>query len=291
MKGYMMIHHIRDIEQNQLPIIESDDVVYSALANVATMDSEINMMVRQLMEKDWFIRSKADVRGILIQLAPQIRGFLRDLLARPSEGGGVRLVRLQSILYPHDCALYGILINFEVEKISNPEIKYCYQHFEWKQGHKSGSKGVVLLENEGKITHIICRYAFAFAAGKKLFDTFGGFADSVESVTDLLKVFERELKEEIGIPDLKVKRYIPLGEVHIDRGMTSNCPDLFAAVIDGKEASKISKDNQNCNTDIFEMTSSIFIWPIQQIRSLITINTDSLFLACIARLYSELIID
>lgn len=242
---------------------------------------EIEKIINDL---PWFKATRGDMRQKLLNLPENANGFLKDLIQHPVRGGGVLLINLEDIFYS-PFSIYGILVSFRVQNLKNLELIYGYEYFSWKQGPESGSKGVLLIEKEGKITHVISLRGFKFAAGKEVDDTIGGFANPDETgVAGMIKRFDKEIREELGIPNIKVKQIIPLGLLQVDAGLTNNRPNLFAAVVDGEEM-QLKDYEETENPDPYELRTSVIVTPIDRIGDFAREeNNDAYFLACIARL-------
>ena len=67
--------------------------------------------------------------------------------------------------------------------------------------------------------------------------------------------------------------------------MTNNNPNIFAAVIDANEASKIS--SEPINSDIYELKAGAVIMPIEQLNQMVGENNDAYFLATTSRLAAK----
>jgi hypothetical protein len=239
--------------------------------------------VSRLKSRTWFQASFREVQEKLLSLPREGKqdcsGFLEHLANRPDEGGGVRVLSIESVLFP-STPIFGIFINIKVQKIDNPDAQFCYQYFSWRQGPSSGAKGLILVENEGRVTHLVFQRGFSFAVGGDTFDCAGGFAEANEkSMNDMLARFKTEIREELGVETVKLLRVIDLGRMHPDRGMTPNCPNVFAAVIDGSTAAQINEGG-HVNPDAYEMQSGPVIVPVEQLwgeNGLAMRNTDAYF--------------
>jgi len=232
----------------------------------------------KLRNRSWFQNSDEAIQQRLLALGEDCNGFLEHLANRPTNGGGVRMLRIKDLLIP-DGRIFGIFINIEVQKL-DADIVFAYQYFVWKQGAMSGTKGVVLIETEGKITHVVCLKGFSFAAGAETFDCPGGFSE--DGSLGINENFIKEVQEELNLPEVKVTRVIDLGFNLVDRGMTPNCPAVLAAVISGDDASSINEGKYS-NPDPFEMEAGPVIIPVEKLwgkDSFSMKNPDSFFGIC-----------
>ena len=230
-------------------------------------------VVDQLAGKPWWKATKPSLQQQVLSLPENCNGFLEDLSQRPTEIGGVRILALDALLIP-DAPIFGIFPVFLVQNLKNPAVIFRYQYFSWKQGPNSGAKGLVLVRQEERITHIICLRGESFAVGGLTFDCIGGFGDP-ESPT-LQDQFMTELKEELGDPGIQVEETILLGKGYPDRGQTNNHPSLFAAIISGQQLHRLSEIEAD-NPDIYEMRSSMVVIPVEKLGSFVETNDDFYF--------------
>lgn len=238
----------------------------------------------QIRNLSWFGSTRVEIQLKLLNLPENANGFLEDLLARPIKGGGVMILSLEELLYSPFGNIFSITPVFKVQSLVNPEIVYHYEYHSWKQGPESGSKGLLLLQNDKKITHVVLLTGFKFAVGKDAYDAIGGFASPDETgINGMIQRFDTEIKEELGMPEIRVNEIIPLGRLMPDAGLTNNYPNLFAAVIDGSDMN-IKEYEEIDNPDLLEMRASIMVMPVETISDFVFENDDGYFLACIARL-------
>ncbi len=244
---------------------------------------------QSLRSRSWFRATSPELQQKLLGLPESCNGFLDHIAYRPEEGGGVRLKSLHSLLLPElpNGLVYGIFPVFNVEKLDG-SATFTYQYFSWKQGPGSGVKGVVLIKGaDGDISHVVCLSGFSFAAGENTFECVGGFAEmDEESVSELVVIAHREIGEELGLQRIERLKIIRLGPMHTDRSMTSNRPQLFAAIIDGSDTKSIRED-VSVNPDTYEMESGAKIVPVKALwgeNGFLMRNTDSFFGMCVARL-------
>ncbi len=241
-----------------------------------------------LRSRPWFQATSEELQKKLLGLPENCNGFLEHTAHRPEEGGGVRVKSLHSLLLPElpGGVVFGLFPAFNVEKPDGTT--FTYQYFSWKQGPASGVKGVVLIKGaDGSISHVVCLNGFSFAVGPNTFDCVGGFAEiNEEGIGKLVENAKREITEELGLQRFELQKVIRLGPMHVDRGMTPNCPQLFAAIIDGSDAKGI-KEDAYVNPDPHEMEAGAKIVPVKALwgeHGFLMRNTDSFFGTCIARL-------
>lgn len=243
----------------------------------------------KLEQRPWYRATAPSLQQRLRALPEHCRGFLEDLAARPSEGGGVRLINLDALLVPDTGKVFGIFVIFRVQRLDNPALVYWYQYFSWAQGPASGAKGVVLVRRGSDVTHVLTLRGFKFATGAVEHDCVGGFAEvSRQGIEGVLKNFEREIAEELGVSTLRLQEVIPIGRLRVDAGLTNSAPALFAAIVDGVEMSKVPS-GEVPNPDPFELRARTVVTPVEALwgsAGLVAVNDDAFFLACIVRLVS-----
>ncbi|MDO8621579.1 MAG: hypothetical protein Q7R31_04870 [Candidatus Levybacteria bacterium] len=246
------------------------------------------LIVESLMTRPWFQRTSKELQLELAQLPQQGRenhdGFLADLAGRPDKMGGIEVLELAKLPRGN----FALIPTFKVKNEKGDE--YTYEYVSWRYGPNSGAKGIVFIENGGKISHFVVLRGEKFATGQKESDSVGGFIDlNVDGIKTVLQRIDREIKEELGVSDLKIKAVYDLGEVLPDAGMTNNKPRIFAAVINADEAQRVS--GSPLNLDKYELRAGVVIIPISQLGKTTTINNDSFFLSAVARSAAYGIID
>lgn len=233
-------------------------------------------ILSQLMEKGWFGRTALSLQLELATLPQEgivnHDGFLQDLVTRPEQIAGVQVLWLEKLARGN----FGVIPVFKVFNHQQGK-EYTYEYFSWRYGTASGAKGIVFVtDSANKVTHFIVLKGEKFATGKLSWDSVGGFADlNVSGVATMLDRIKKEIREELGLPDLIIERVYNFGEIVVDAGMTNNRPDGFAALIQGSQAEKIS--SMPLNPDDYELRSGALIFPIQQLKDIVLENTDGYF--------------
>jgi hypothetical protein len=269
-----MVEH----DQGQQP-----DIVESSLLSLSEESRKLRRpIVDALKQRGWFNNTNQELQAELVTLPDNHNGFLADLAERPEEVGGLEVSEMVEL--PRGA--FALIPKFKVIR-QEDGTEYTYEYVSWRQGPDSGAKGLVLVEgDEGEYTHFIVLRGDKFATGEKEFDLVGGFAEPGEDGSIALQDrFVKEIQEELGLPDLEVKRAIPLGKVHVDAGMTNNHPSIFGAVIDGSEAERLS--DSPVNPDIYELKSGTVVFPMSQLKELIKANDDAFFLTTVVRMVAE----
>lgn len=251
-----------------------------------------------LETRSWFTASPPSVQETLRGLSRNSKGmgdcsgYLSDLAGRPDEIGGVKHLYIHSVSFGEVYPIFGILTVFRVLK---GDESYYYQYFSWKQGPTSGTKGILLVRTEGKITHLVIMKVESFALGKPFYDCPGGFMEvgdqkTVDLASGLVNRMKTEVAEEVGIQLTSEQMKIHnLGRIQTDPGMTNNHPALFAIEIDASVAGDI-KEGERVNPDVYELNSGPVIVSIDRLwgpNGLIETNDCSYFHILITRLLSR----
>lgn len=253
----------------------------SALENVfAQAEPSRRQTLQKLRERNWFRRSSPEVQLDLVRLPKEWDGFLADLAGRPEQLSNVTVVSLDRLARGN----YAITPVFNV--VNEQGHSFTYEYVSWRNGPDSGVKGLVLLEQDGEPTHFVVLQGEKFATGRAETDSVGGFVDiSVAGATSVLERIQAELREELGLQELKLAREPQdLGKLCVDAGMTNNRPGLFLASIDITFATRLGELE---NSDSRELKGRVQIVPIAELRQRVMTIEDSFFLACVCRAWAD----
>jgi hypothetical protein len=277
-----MEHPIQVLSRDMIHKQEMDSLL-------ARSTPERRAIFESLQEKKWYANTAPELQKKLLTLPDKGRenhdGFLQDLAERPEEISNIKVERMIDL--PRGS--FALVPKFEVSRVDNPAIRYTYEYVSWRTGPLSGAKGVVFVEKDGKTTHFIALRGEKFAAGKKVWDTVGGFIDlKSDGVRTLDDRTRHEIQEELGVDKLQITKVEDLGRVSSDSGMTNNEPGIFAAFIKDTDMKKIS--SKPVNPDVYELKSGAVIIPIEQLPKIVMENNDGYFLSTIARSWAKGII-
>lgn len=264
-------------------IQDGGSVLFRTDGTVLDLSDERYEIATALAERSWFQATASDIRTELLTLPEDdaaknnYNGFLADLARRPDTISGVRVLELLQLPRGN----FAIIPMFRVRNVAADKV-YTYEYVSWKAGPLSGAKGIVFVRTGGEITHFIILRGEKFAPGRFVYDTIGGFADlNIDGVTEMIDRFKVEIQEELGVPDLVVEEARPLGSLLPDAGMTNNNPQLFGAIIDGGQASRVSRTP--VNPDVLELAAGSILFDIRQLAEVCRVNDDGFFLASVVR--------
>ncbi len=213
-------------------------------------------------------------------LPEDFTGFLTDFRFRHDEYGGMDVLKLLDILRGN----YNAIALFQVRSQKTNQI-FTYEFTASKFGRNPGYRGIIFLEVEGNIKYFVLRQTDKFALGRRTIESIGGYIQfQGGKLLNMPKVVEEQIKEELGLKDITVKRFIDLGLVDIDPGLTTNAVSLYAATIDAS-----SVDTERLEKKVFRtkpVSFELIIEPIERLREYIHKVDESFFLACVSRLLS-----
>jgi ADP-ribose pyrophosphatase YjhB (NUDIX family) len=243
------------------------------------MSVERREIVEVLFMRKWFLETETKLQKELMTMPESWNRFLQDLANKSELIDGVIILSLAKLARGNFMAVPVFNVMNTVKKN-----KYTYEYASWKFGPYPGSKGVVLVETKGEITHVVLLKGPKFATGsREVYDTPGGFIEPGEDgKTDMKEGIKREASEELGVKNLEIKKVYDLGRFLTDTGMTNNNPHLYAAVISSMEAKKIK--DQVDNLDPYELKASLLVLPISSLKDVVIETEDAYFLAVVAKL-------
>ncbi len=234
-------------------------------------------ILEKLNHYQWFLNTDTDIKNELLSLPEDHDGFLEDMIGRTDELDNMDILKLERL----ERGNHLITPVFIVRSHETNQV-FTYEYVSWKSGANPGYKGILLIENENKITHFITKTIFKFSQNAQVYDSFGGFIEfKNKHLVNFPKVQEAEIKHQLGTDDLIIKEFIDLGFINPDIGMSNNRSSLFAAVIDGSQATRLMLDTPLKTKGI---SFKISIHPIDELPKLLLNINDSFFLSAIARL-------
>jgi hypothetical protein len=245
------------------------------------IDNKLIRERKEVLEKRaWFVRSDRYIQERVLGLPAEFDGFVADLANRDDEIGSVEVVRLIGLAVGR----YMVIPVFEVRSELTNEV-FSYEYVSWRHGKHPGFKGSLFVEVDGKIEYFVVKKSEKFATGGSSYDSIGGFVEFADNrLKNLPRSIERELKRQLGVSDLRIKRFVKLGYIHPDIGMSNNKTDLFAAMIDGKQIGTgdigLIKPNNRLS---FEIT----VRPISELMDFVDESDDAYFLAVVARMIAR----
>lgn len=256
-------------------LINSNDTLKNSLSK-----ERVDILLR-LETKKWFKNTDLSIQKELLKLPEDFNPALYDLAERPGEIGNIEVLKLQNLKIGR---LY-LLFDFSIRSTLNNQVM-GYEYTVSKYGKNPGFKGLIFVEVDGQIKYFLIKRVPRFPLGNEAYDSVGGFIQFQNNkLLNLPKKIEDEIKRQLGLKDLVIKRFIDLGQMHTDTAMTNTHVSIFAAVIDGSEAERIEKllgKPFNTKTISFDL----LIEPIERLREYIHKVDDSYFHVCVSRLLS-----
>lgn len=238
-------------------------------------------LIEKLSEKVWFQNTDEEVKSDLLNLPQDFDGFLWDLASRPDEFEGVDILRILRIPRGN----FIITPVFEVRSQKTNQI-FTYEYASFKYGKNAGYRGILLLEHGDGIKYFVLKYTKKFSVGTWVYDTIGDFIQfSQGSIKNFPAIVEKEIKNELGLNELIVRRFIDLGQINPDITLTNKQAALFAAVLDANDSQKIRElEKDSITTKKIEFGIKVF--PINKLGEMINTVDDPYFLCSVLRLIS-----
>lgn len=252
-----------------------------------TLSPNRQALAEKLSKHSWFVATDPQIQKELLTLPEDHEGFLTDLASRPDEIGEVDVLKLTKIGYGN----FLLLPVFEVRSNITNQI-FSYEYASWKTGSNPGARGVIFLENKGKITHFLVGVMHKFSTGTEVFESIGGlYLHFFENKPfNFPKKIENEICFHLGVDNLEFKKVIELGTAHPDYGMTNNTSDLFAAIVDISHLPKLTP-KPNFRTTHKPVGFEIQVVPIEKLPEYLGKIGDNYFLSTIAKLVGTKEID
>lgn len=236
-------------------------------------------IVSILSGKKWFQKTTLEIKKKLFLLPPDFDGYLKDIINRKDEYGGMIVTRLQDVLAGN----YSVLSVFEVMSASTIQ-KFTYEYTTWKFGRDQGYRGIILFEEEGKIKYFLIRKTEKFAIGESIYETVGTFVKfSHISKLHMPSEIQSQIEKQLGIKHVVIKKYIPLGKIAIDPVLANSTPSLYAAVVDLPGNNDLKKIREKVYKTK-PISFNLIIEPIEAIWDYVEKTDESFFLAVVARL-------
>src|SRR3989304_1702470 len=238
-------------------------------------------IVENLLEREWFKKTNFELQKELLTLPEDFDGFLLDLGSRPETIGQVDILKLVKFSRGNFIAIPI----FEVRSLLTNQI-FTYEYASWKHGRFPGYKGLVLIEVDNEIKYFFIKRGYKFPTGSEVYDAIGTWHPtfSRDKLIQMQSKIEKQVKTLLGVSDIQIKRFIDLGILNTDAGMTNNHSVLFAAIITIGDAEIIKKYISGKKLTALATGYELEIHPIERLLEFVAKSNDSFFLACVARL-------
>ncbi len=246
------------------------------------------IVMKNLANKEWYQNSTDSIKNEIEELGKDSStfGYVEDLASREDRINGDRILSLVKIEHAdRPYGIYGIASWFEVERDGDKKIVDGF--YSWGRGPKSGSKLLLLVKKDNKVSHVAVIREEKFPMGGIEYALAGGFSNLNEGLLDFIV---RSLKNELKINILEgaatIDKITSLGRISPDGGMTNNKPSLYAVTVELKDKYAGIAENE-----IVEEEKGVVLWPVSKINDLVSKCDDAYFLAAMSRLelYSDLI--
>jgi hypothetical protein len=255
--------------------------------NIVNFEEERKVILKKLGETEWYKKSSKEIKEELKSLPDEFNGFLSDLSERPETIGNVDVIKMIKLNHGH----YLVNPVFEVRSNLTNEI-FTYEYSSWKYGKETGCKGIVLVEVEGEIEYLLVKNANKFPVGENITEALGGFYTNFtdNKLVSFPKKTEEQIKRVLKIEELKIKKYIELGDFYPDAGLSNQKVTLFGAIVEIKNKEGVVDYFQKNKVLEGRVNFEIEVWPFEKIADLVRESKDGYLLACLTRLTANGII-
>lgn len=246
------------------------------------------LIVENLRTKNWFKKTSVSLQKELLSLPEDFDGFLVDLSRRPESIGQVEVLKLDKLLVGN----YIATAIFAVRSHLTNEV-FTHEFVSWKYGRFPGYRGIILVEVDNKIKFFMVRKGYKFPIASQIYDAIGTFdiTFSKDKFINFSVSVENKIKKLLGVSDINFKRFIDLGLLNPDAGLTNEHVALFATIINIEDARMIEKSIGGKELTSLVTGFEIEVHPIERLLEFVAKSDDSFFLACAARLMALNIIN
>jgi hypothetical protein len=181
-----------------------------------------------LLEKEWYKRSPAEVKEIIVSMPDSFEGILSELINLPVSSDKRTLWKVDYILMGKNKALLGLILKSE---INNEES--LVELVSTKEGNCLFSFGVLGIRKNGKITQIGVIKKQSFLSEIPELQPIQAFFPNFSSNTafTIPETVHRELNKIFGA-EMTISSFIDLGKVAPDNTLSWNKVSLFMAAVD-----------------------------------------------------------
>ncbi len=249
--------------------------------NMVNFEEARKAIFKKLGELDWYKKTSKEVKEELKNLPDEFEGFLDDLSQRPETVGNVEVLKMIRLNHGH----YLVNPVFEVRSNLTNEI-FTYEYSSWKYGKETGCKGVILVEVEGKIEYLLVKKTNKFPVGENVIEALGGFYTHFKDnkLVSLSKKNEEQIKRILKIEELKIKKYVELGDFYPDAGLSNQKVSLFGAIVELEKNDGVVDYFEKKKVGGGKINFEVEMWRVEKMADLINESQDGYLLASLARL-------
>lgn len=238
--------------------------------------------VEKLKSLNWFNSTSLEVKEKIISVPDSFSGFLNDLCDRPEKFNDFEVLEAEDIFINDHFAHIVFNVKSDFTGVTSQKV-----YTAWKKGVYHSMRGILLLETEGKITHFVVRNCCRFAVGREITESMGSVYPPITIRDDkfgAISYIEKQLAEQMRIPNLSFAKYYDLGLIYPDPAMSDNVVTLFAATQKITSIEEINLFIKGKKYDDKGYSYSFEIKPISELLSFLTETNDSFLLAIFGRL-------
>ena len=234
------------------------------------------------MTRKWLDKTSKEILSEIDALPVSFEGFKKELLERPDKINDLEVIKLIELYYSEH---FAVAI-FEV-KSKNGQI-YTQEYISRRGGQFHSLRGIVLIKQNGKLTHFVVRKTERFGIAKEIYESIGNIYQPISEYQKdkiLLSTYiEDELAKCLHLPAIKVEQFYDLGNVLTDTSMFNNIIRIFAVTIEVNKLSDISVYFEGKSFNDKGYNYQIEIIPIEKFYEFFGEVADSFLLAIFGRL-------
>lgn len=238
-------------------------------------------IIKTLNNASWFLNSEESIQNKLIDCIDDYLGFIKDLCNRPVQIANYKVLRLVDV-HPLKQKIVPV---FEVITETGEIMNYSY--VSWSKGKYHSMRGILLVQVDNQVTHFAIRKSARFAVGSFHHESLGSIYPPKELQKDnafVSSYVKEELQKILFVPQLSMSRYLDLGEIYPDAGMSDNVVRLFAATVNVKNIDELAKYTNNKKYNIKNYDYTVEFFPIADLLNFLSKTNDSFLLAIFGRL-------
>lgn len=242
-------------------------------ATNTTSQTARSFYAHKLFSLNWYQKTSKKVKDIVENLPEKYDTFLRHLSTREEVVGNFEILTLDDLKISDEY----IILTFKIRSLQTNEVfnrEYIYKVVQ----NELESKGVILIETNGTISHIVIQKIFVFPLGVDDYSAINVYYPtfSNEKIISLPAKIESQIKIILNEKTIKIKRFLDLGIINTDSQTTNRNIPIFAAVIG------IEKD---LSKEVFRV-DKMEVLPISNLWNIANKCNDSILLSILCRIKS-----
>ena len=235
------------------------------------------------MKQKWLENTSEEILKKVELLPESFLRFKNELLEKPDKVNDLIIVCLDDIWFSD----HFVIAKFQVKSETTGQT--YYQEYISRRGGKYHSlRGIVLVKQEGKITHFVVRKCNRFGIGQQIFESIGNIYQPNEEFQKDKILLSSYIKDELAkclhVPKINIDQFYDLGNVLTDTSMFNNVVRVFAVTIEVGDLSELTLYLKDKIFDDKGYSFQIETIPIEKFFEFFGQAGDSFLLAIFGRL-------